>query len=144
MGGDYTVNHATAKSSDFKESMMDKLHGYLWRTALSVVAFFIHGWVNAIITPVAALGSGIMSGKELEPSNLAYIESVAGVHFFAGTQISMVVLLAILAAIWWKPLMKVFTPPTVTIHGLPSSLIAIPDKLMGTLATMFGKPAEGK
>jgi hypothetical protein len=78
----------------------------LRRIAFSIAAILVYGWVNFLANPIATIASGQLAGKQFETSNTAYVQSVIGFRFFGNFGIPAVVLIAVLAAIWWKYISK--------------------------------------
>lgn len=89
------------------------------RCVTMVVAILVYGWVNFLLNPVATVLSGQIAGRQFEDSDVSYVISVWGMNFFSGLGIPFLVLLAILAAIWWKYLKMGLT------HLLAALLIVI-------------------
>ncbi len=76
----------------------------LIRSAASLVAILLYGWINFLLNPAAILVSGKMAGKQFENSDTAYIVSYFGMNFFGSLGIPFLVLLIVLVAIWIKPI----------------------------------------
>ena len=75
------------------------------RIALSVALVIVMGWINFAINKAAPIISGQAAVAQLNDSNADYAAAQIGMSF-TGTGISAIVVLAILLAIWWKPLRK--------------------------------------
>ena len=69
----------------------------------SVVAILLYGWINHVLNPVATLLTAQMAGKQFDNSDTSYVASGFGMNFFSHIGIPSVVLLVVLAAIWWRP-----------------------------------------
>ncbi len=73
------------------------------RIFLSVVAICAYGWINGVLNPISAIGSGRMAGGQFENSDVDYLVSIYGMNFFQSIGIPFFVLLIVLAIIWWEP-----------------------------------------
>ena len=73
------------------------------RVVATVLAILLYGWINFLAYPVATLLTAQMAGKQLENSDVSYVAADFGMNFFGHLGIPFVVLLAVLAAIWWRP-----------------------------------------
>jgi hypothetical protein len=82
--------------------------GLALRVLGSIAAILLYGWVNAILNPVATLGAGQMAGRQLDNSDTSFVMSYVGMNFFSHIGIPFIVLLAVLAAIWWRPVSGFF------------------------------------
>ncbi len=74
----------------------------LTRVSLSVLAVVVYGWINYLLHPASVLLAGRTAGMQFQPSNAAYVKSYIGMDFFKNLNLSILVLLAVLVAIWWK------------------------------------------
>jgi hypothetical protein len=81
----------------------DGARGLIVRAICSVVAILLYGWINFLLNPAATLLTGQMAGKQLENSDMAYVTASFGMSFFSHIGIPLVVLIAVLVAIWWRP-----------------------------------------
>jgi hypothetical protein len=77
--------------------------GILPRAVLTAAAVLLYGWVNFLLNPAATLVSAELAGRQLDNSDVAYARSVLGMDFFGHFGIPFIVLLVVLAAIWWRP-----------------------------------------
>ena len=80
------------------------LRGLIFRLLGTVVAILFYGWINFILNPVGTLMTAQMAGKQFDNSDASYIVSSFGMNFFSHIGIPFVVLLAVLVALWWRPL----------------------------------------
>jgi hypothetical protein len=79
------------------------------RVVLSVVAV-IGTWVFDITSNVVSpLISGPASVQQLQDTNSGYIEATLSARFINGAGIPVILLLLILAVIWYKPVANVFS-----------------------------------
>ncbi len=76
----------------------------LSRFILSVIAIVVYGWINFLMNPIGTIESAKLAGKQLESSDTAYVVSQFGMNFFHDLGIPVILLLAALLWIWWKPL----------------------------------------
>lgn len=86
---------------------------YAWRGVLTVVAFAVYGWINYLLNPIATLGAGKIAGKQFENSDVSYVAAQFGMDFFSHLGAPFVVLLGIVAVIWWKPAKAWVLAPTI-------------------------------
>ena len=77
--------------------------GLIVRLVCSVAAILLYGWINFVLNPVATLVTAQMAGKQFENSDASYVASSFGMNLFSHFGIPFIVLLAVLAAIWWRP-----------------------------------------
>jgi hypothetical protein len=77
--------------------------GLIARLLCSAAAILLYGWINFLLYPASTLMTARMAGKQFENSDTAYVASSFGMNFFSHVGIPFVVLLAALAAIWWRP-----------------------------------------
>jgi hypothetical protein len=82
--------------------------GLVMRVLGSIAAILLYGWVNAIVNPVATLGAGQVAGRQLENSDTSFVVSYVGMNFFSHIGIPFILLLVVLAAIWWRPVSGFF------------------------------------
>ena len=73
------------------------------RVIASVLSVLIYGWINFLLNPVATIGAGRMAAGQFEPSDSAYVISQFGMAFFSNFGVPVLVLVAVLFVIWWKP-----------------------------------------
>jgi hypothetical protein len=97
----------------------------LLRVLISVAAFLLYGWANLILSPVSTIMAANSAGQQLNNSDAAYGASVIGMRFFAHLGISSLVLLAILALIWW-PVLRRGRSRTVILGLALASLLGGP------------------
>ena len=79
-------------------------HRLVVRAILTVVAIFLYGWINFLLNPAAAILTGHAAGKQFENNDMSYVASMFGIAIFSNLGVPFVVLLVVLAAIWWRPL----------------------------------------
>ena len=79
------------------------VRGILLRVILSIAAFLVYGGVNLLLSPAATILSADQAGKQFENSDMSSVASHYGMAFFAHLGIPFVVLLVVLAMIWWGP-----------------------------------------
>ncbi|MBI5786990.1 MAG: hypothetical protein HY446_00345 [Candidatus Niyogibacteria bacterium] len=72
------------------------------RGIATVVVLFLYGWINFLLNPVATILTGQVAGKQLENSDISYVMSMVGMGFFKNFGVPFLILLIVLAAIWWK------------------------------------------
>lgn len=77
--------------------------GLIVRLVCSVAAILLYGWINFVLNPVATLVTAQMAGKQFENSDASYVASSIGMNIFSHFGIPFIVLLAVLASIWWRP-----------------------------------------
>lgn len=82
----------------------ERARGLIVRLLCTVVAILLYGWINFILYPVATLMTAQMAGKQFDNSDASYVVSSFGMNFFSHLGIPFVVLLAVLVALWWRPL----------------------------------------
>ena len=73
-----------------------------FRGIASAIAIAVYGWINVLLYPAATVLSGQLAARQFENSALSYTESAYGMRFFGGLAIPTLVLLIVLAVIWWK------------------------------------------
>jgi hypothetical protein len=88
----------------------DGVRGLLARAALSVVAIAVFGSVNLLLSPAATILSAESAGKQFDNSDAAAFGAVIGLRVFGGFGIPLLVLAAVLAAIWWRPVRRWIAP----------------------------------
>ena len=103
---------------------------YVLRMALTFAAILSYGWINYLLSPIGTLGAGKMAAKQFDASDTSYIIAQFGMDFFSHIGVPFFVLLAIIAAIWWKPVKSILAPAVITVLILvsPSPLRAYYDK----------------
>jgi len=83
----------------------------LVRTILTGLVFIGYGAINAVHRTVSPLISGpVAAGQLLDgaAATEAYIETSVVSSMFNGSGISLLILLAAIAAIWYKPIIDIF------------------------------------
>jgi hypothetical protein len=78
----------------------------IFRIAGSLAAIAIFRLINFLMVPAATLMSSNAAGAQFADSDAAYVSSFFGTGIASQLGIPTVVLLVILAAIWWKPIMQ--------------------------------------
>jgi hypothetical protein len=76
----------------------------VFRGVASVIAMLLYGWINFLLNPVATVLSGQAAARQFENNSVSYGKSFFGMQFFGHLGVPALVLLVVLAAIWWKPL----------------------------------------
>ena len=104
--------------------------GLAVRAILTVAAILLYGWINALLNPVATIGAAQMAGRQFDNSNLAYFGSALAMDFFSHLGVPAIVLLAVLAAIWWRPVLGLFAAALLTggLLAAPHPSLAYYDK----------------
>jgi hypothetical protein len=82
------------------------MKSFVVRFILSVIVCTIYGWVDTILNPIAVLESGQTAGAQFQASDQAYIWSYLKMNFFSHFGLPSIVLLIILAIIWFPYLKK--------------------------------------
>lgn len=93
----------------------------LGRIISSVVAVLLYWLANFLLEPAATLVTGKIAGQQFEPSDAAYVASYWGMRLFSGFGIPAVILLIVIAAIWWKYLKRIWTRAVVLMVVLGSA-----------------------
>ena len=91
----------------------------VWRLVLSFVSVMLYGWINGLLNPVSTLLSAEIAGKQFDNSDASYIISQYGMNFFSSFGVPVIVLLVILAVIWWKPATNLLK------NGLPLVMLVV-------------------
>ena len=74
------------------------------RLIATIFAIVAYGLINFALNPVATILSGQIAGKQFENNNASYVVSQYGMNFFGNLGIPVLILLIVLAMIWWKHL----------------------------------------
>jgi len=85
------------------------------RLIATVAAILLYGWINFMLNPVSTMLTAKVAGRQFENSDAAYVASSFGMNFFSHIGIPSVVLLAVLVAIWWRPVRAIFR--TIALIG---------------------------
>ena len=80
---------------------MNRILGRAIATAAAVV---LYGWINFLLHPVATIASADVAGQQFANTDASYVTSMIGIRLFGNPGIPAVVLLAVVVAIWWRPL----------------------------------------
>ncbi len=80
---------------------MNRILGRAIATAAAVV---LYGWINFLLHPVATIASADVAGQQFANTDASYVTSMIGIRLFGNLGIPAVVLLAVVVAIWWRPL----------------------------------------
>lgn len=91
------------------------MSGMMKRGFATIGVLFAYGWINFLLNTGGTVLSGEAAVKQLDNSDTAYVASVVGMNFFGHLGIPALVLLIVLAAIWWKPAKSVF-PGSLRSH----------------------------
>ncbi len=78
------------------------------RAILSLAAILLYGWINALVNPIATIGTARVAGQQFANSDLSFAGASLGMNFFGHLGLPAVALLAVLAAIWWAPARALF------------------------------------
>jgi hypothetical protein len=79
------------------------MNALVGRAIATVAAVLIYGWVNFLVSPESTILSGDAAVSQLQNSDMAYVTSIWGMRFFSHLGLPFILLLAVLAAIWWLP-----------------------------------------
>lgn len=110
-------------------SNRDGGRGILARTALSVAAVALFGWVNLLLSPAATILSAETAGRQFDNSDVSAFGALLGMRMFASLGLSALVLVVVLAAIWWRPVRRWIVPLLVAgVVALPLPAAAYYDK----------------
>jgi hypothetical protein len=86
----------------------------LVRGILSVVGILVWGWVIFFLNTVGTLATGPVAGKQFDNSDSAFVASQFGTRLFSWVGLILtLLLLALLAAVWWGPLRQRLDRDTV-------------------------------
>lgn len=85
----------------------------LRRAVATVGAIVLYGWINFLLHPIGTIASGDAAGQQFANGSAAYVTSMVGIRLFSNLGVPAVVLLVVIAAIWWGPLRHWWTA-TVT------------------------------
>ncbi len=104
--------------------------GLAVRAILTLAAILLYGWINALLNPVATIGAAQMAGLQFDNSNLAYFGAAIGMNFFGHLGVPAIVLLGVLVAIWWRPVLSLFAAALLTggLLAAPYPALAYYDK----------------
>lgn len=80
------------------------------RLIVTFVSILAYGWINFLLNPVGTLLAGQVAGKQFDNSDVSYVTSMVGMNFFGHLGIPFVLLLAVLAVIWWKYIRMLWAP----------------------------------
>jgi hypothetical protein len=75
----------------------------LKRIVGTVLAVALYGLANLYLAPVGTVLTGQTAGGQFGNSNAGYVQSYVGMAIFGRLGISFLVLLVVVAAIWWGP-----------------------------------------
>jgi hypothetical protein len=97
--------------------------GIVTRAVLTVAAILIYGWVNFLLNPAATVLSAEAAGGQFANSDASAVSSMFGISLFGHLGISFVLLLAVLAAIWWRKLRRLlpFAGLLLALHPQPAA-----------------------
>jgi len=79
------------------------MNALVGRGIATVAAILIYGWVNFLVSPVGTILSGDAAVGQLQNSDVAYVTSIWGMRFFGNFGLPFILLLVVVAAIWWLP-----------------------------------------
>lgn len=80
--------------------------GILFRLILSVITIVIFGWINFFLNAAGTLVSGKAAVHQLDNSDLSYLISTPLTQFAGHLGLSSIVLLIVLAMIWFVPIRR--------------------------------------
>jgi hypothetical protein len=97
--------------------------GIIARACLTIGAVLIYGWINFLLNPAATIVSADAAGGQFANSDSRYVTSVFGVSLFGHLGVPFLVLLAVLAAIWWRPIRRLlpFAGLLLALHPQPAA-----------------------
>ncbi len=101
------------------------MKGLLTRSFLSVAAVAAFGVFNAAWNATATVAAGDLTAMQMDNSNVSYVASRTGNHMLGNGELSGLLLLGILVAIWWRPLRNVFAPGTAALLLLAGAMGAV-------------------
>ncbi len=93
-------------------------YGIAARIIASAVVIVAYSGLNFILTPVGTVMTGQTAGRQFDNSDASYVASVAGMRVFGHLGIPLLVLLALLLWIWWRPLRSLLPGMTVALIAL--------------------------
>jgi hypothetical protein len=93
--------------------------GIFLRVILSVAAVLAYTGVNFLLRPAATVLAADQAGKQFENSDVAAVTSFWGMRLSGHLGIPLVVLLAVLALIWWRPARRKLATLLVLVLLLP-------------------------
>ena len=76
---------------------------FVWRGVISFALILGYGWINYVLNPIATIGAGQMASRQFESDNVSYVISQFGMDFFSHLGLPFVLLVGVLALVWWKP-----------------------------------------
>ncbi len=91
--------------------------GLVMRAVYSAVAILLYAWINFLLYPASTLLTSEIAGRQFENSDTSYAGATVGMRLFGHFGIPFLVLLAVLVAIWWRPVRRLL-PPFGFILGL--------------------------
>jgi hypothetical protein len=83
------------------------------RALLTIIALVFWSVINWFLNTAAPLVSGPMATKQFDNSDQSYLVAKTGMALFTGSGLPIIVLLAVLVAIWYKPVKKALLPALV-------------------------------
>jgi hypothetical protein len=102
--------------------------GMVARVILTIAAILIYGWVNFLLNPVATILAGDQAGKQFQNSDVSAVTSVYGMNFFGHLGIPFLLLVAVLAWIWWRSAKRLLAMLAAVAVFLPQPAGAYYDK----------------
>lgn len=91
------------------------------RGIASAIAILLYGAINFLLEPAATVLSAEQAARQFDNSAATYAQSFYGMRFFGGLGVPLLVLLIVLAAIWFRPLQRLVAgrfPAAVVLAGL--------------------------
>lgn len=105
------------------------LGGLVMRLVASVVVIAVFGAVDRVLSPAASFLSAESAGGQLTNSDTATVGASFGMALFGHLGVPLILLVAALAAIWWKPARQWLGPlALLAFAALPQPAAAYYDK----------------
>src|SRR5438552_2971626 len=90
------------------------------RAILSLVAALAYGWINHVLHAAGAPLAAQAAGAQFDDSFAAWLQASIGMDFFGHLGVPFVLLLALLALIWWRVLGRAFARLSVVVLAIAS------------------------
>lgn len=101
------------------------MNGIIYRIVFSLLGISAYGYINRVLNDVATLALGKATVNQFEDSDSAYMLTMSSFDFFMHIGLPFFVLLAVLLAIWWKPIKGLFSAPEDTTKKLVFAFLAL-------------------
>ena len=105
-----------------------RARGMVLRVILTIAAVLVYGWVNFLLNPVATMLAAGQAGKQFENNEVSAVASIYGMNFLGHLGIPFLVLLLVLACIWWGIARRLLAMLAAVGALLPSPASAYYDK----------------